>query len=226
MIQCPKCGHNISSTVKTCPECGFALGEIDSNSPQEEQRKEEAPQARIAPRKKHSPFIIATVTVVGLLIGTIYYFDYKNEREREARAYAMLEGCTNPEFYQDFIIRFPHSDYIEEVKERYKEVFAQNNEWNMILQSGNRDMIENFAKLHPTSPYARICLDIVDSIDWEAASADRTISAIDRYLEQHPSGRYIDLAQDLQNKIRRQAMVDSASVAAMDTIRKDSTITY
>jgi len=240
MIKCPECGHNISSLAQACPECGFPLDpkwakaevekvnqEIKSKESENNSDNDESIESQ--PRKKTPKggnkwgWLVALVLIAVLVAGW-YYFETKREEQREKRDYEMLQGCGNPAFYEDFIIKYPNSQYIEEVRARYKEVSAQNGEWEAIARTKDRAKIVNYAHLHPTSPYVSIARDMIDSIDYYAAKNLNTIEAFEKYLQDHSKGQYIDVAETTLEKLIRkkeQARRDSiarARAALADTL--------
>ena len=168
-------------------------------------------------------WLLVLVVLLGLIIGGLYYYDYRAEQRRELRAYEMLKGCSNPDFYEDFIIRFPKSEYIAEVKERLKEVSAQQIEWQNLVSSGTRNDLQRFASQHPTSPYAKVALTRIDSLDWAEAKAARSLEAVTYYMATHPDGYYIDQAETLRQTIERQR--SEAAAALRDSLARADSVT-
>lgn len=161
-----------------------------------------------------SGWLIGLVVLLGLLIGGLYYYDYRQSQVREQRAYELLKDCSNPDFYEDFIIRFPKSQYIEEVRERYKKVAAQQNEWQTLIKNGSRDELRQFVNLHPTSPYVKVAQGRIDSLDWAEAKTQRSLEAVTHYMATHPDGYYIDQAETLRQTLERQRQEAAALAAA------------
>jgi len=157
---------------------------------------------------------VALVILLGLLIGGLYYYDYRSGQLREERAYELLKDCSNPDFYEDFIIRFPKSEHIDEVRERLKVVAAQQNEWQKLIVSGNRQELQQFVNQHPTSPYVKMARNRIDSLDWAEAKELRTVEAVTHYMAIHSDGYYIDHAEQLRQTLERQREEARAMAAA------------
>ena len=135
------------------------------------------------------------------------------------RAYELLQDCSNPDFYEDFIIRFPKSEYIEEVRERYSQVASQQDEWQRLISTGSRDDLKRFVNQYPTSPYVKVAQGRIDSLDWGEAKEARTLEAVTRYMADHPNGYYIDQAEVLRQTLERAR----AEAAALAAAQRDST---
>lgn len=179
----------------------------------------EAKRGGSSPRGSWWKWVLAVV-VMGLLIGGFYYYEYCVERQREQLAYEMLQNCSNPDFFEDFIIRYPKSSYIDEVRERYKQVVAQQQEWQRLIADGTRDDLYRFVREHPTSPYVKVALCRVDSLDWAEAKSRRTLEAVAQYVVAHPDGYYIDHAEQLRQTLERQRA--EALAAQRDSLTADS----
>ena len=175
------------------------------------------------PEKKHSSggggWLIAAVVLLGLLIGGLYYYDYRSSQQREELAYALLDGCSNPAFFEDFMIRFPKSKYIDDVRARYKEVAARQDEWQKLILNGSSEELRQFVHLHPTSPYVKMAQDRMDSLDWTSAKETRTLESVTHYIASHPDGFYIDKAESLRQTLEREKAEKAAAAAAA---RRDS----
>ena len=193
----------------------------DQFQEEEEPSREDVPPAPPAPKSGGGGrfLFLGIVVLIGLLIGGLYYYDYAQMQKREMRAYELLQDCSNPDFYEDFIIRFPKSKHIEEVRERYKVVAAQQNEWQKLILNGTRDELRQFVRLHPTSPYVKVAQGRIDSLDWTEAKELRSLEAVTHYMATHPDGYYIDQAETLRQTLERQRREAAAAAAAA---RRDS----
>ncbi|MBQ8968800.1 MAG: hypothetical protein IJ064_03580 [Bacteroidaceae bacterium] len=178
-----------------------------------------------SPRGGRVRFVLLFLLILlGVCVGGLYYYDYTQRQAREERAYALLQDCSNPAFYEDFIVRFPHSPHIDEVRERLKEVMAQQNEWEKLIASGNRQELQKFVTEHPTSPYVKMAQTRIDSLDWAEADQRRTLEAVTFYMATHPDGLYINQADALrqtleQQRAAAQARADSLQNALGDTLQ-------
>ena len=163
--------------------------------------------------------LIIVVVLLALLIVGLYYMDYRSECQREERAYELLQDCSNPDFYEDFILRFPKSEHIDEVRERYTTVAAQQDVWATLIVKGGRDELSQFVRLHPTSPYIKVAQARIDSLDWAEAKQTRTIDAVSRYIANHPDGYYVDQADVLRSSLERaKAEAEAAAASQRDSM--------
>ena len=166
---------------------------------------------------------ILLVLLLLLMIGGIFYYDYHSSKQREQHAYEMLQDCSNPDFYEDFIIRYPKSPYIEDVRARYKVVAQQQAEWQRLIAQGTRDDLRRFVREHPTSPYVKVAQGRIDSLDWAEAKQQRSLEAVAHYIATHPDGYYIDLAEQLRQTLERQrAEAEALAALQADSLASDS----
>ncbi len=181
----------------------------------------ERPETPVAAPKRSSAggMFIGLVVLLGLLIGGLYYYDYYTNQKREQRAYELLQGCSNPAFYEDFMVRYPKSEYIDDVKERYAKVAAQQNQWQQLVKNGTRDELQAFVRQHPSSPYVKVAQVRIDSLDWASAKESRELEAVTHYMAIHPDGYYIDQAETLRQQLEREKAQEAARRAAA---RRDS----
>lgn len=212
------------STIKEEEEAQASEAETtdegDVTTPLTEEKKEDA-ASPLPPEKanksSYKGFFVAFVVLTGLIIGGLYYYEYNENQKRETRAYELLQDCSNPDFYEDFIVRFPKSKYIEEVRQRYKEVAAQQNEWLKLISNGSKDELLLFVRQHPTSPYVKVAQGRIDSLDWAEAQTLNTLEAVTHYIASHPNGYYIDHAETLRQTLER-ARAAAIAAAARDSL--------
>lgn len=245
---CPECGAPIDpewaakeaeKELKKLEEVPFTVevgGEEEDSPHSEEPRKVEDEEPTPAKREAaHVPsrrggkgrgryLILSFVILLGLCIGGLYYYDYRQHQERELRAYTILQDCSNPAFYEDFIVRFPHSPHIDEVRERLKEVMAQQNEWEKLIAGGNRQELQQFVAEHPGSPYVKMAQTRIDSLDWAEASTLRTIEAVTYYMAAHPDGLYINQADALRQTIEQQRALEQMRRDSLARVAADSVV--
>ena len=216
---CPHCGTKISGQLLQCPSCGeYNLVTQDKCSgcgavlqiPREEESKEEERQDSVtSSQKKHrkTPIwkrLLWFVAVIGfiLLCAAGYYFYHQQQmQQKEQRDYERLEGITNPEFYQQFLIDYPESKHYKEISDRMHQLQTETDEWKLLLQSINRANVSKFLQNHPNSLRKRACEDMLDSIDWQDALTIGSEEAVTDYLAKHPSGRYASDAAEKKNKL-------------------------
>ena len=135
-----------------------------------------------------------------LCVGGCQY--YKHEKLKKEQAdYERLEGVTNPEYYQQFLIDYPKSKHYAEIEERMHVLQTEAEEWKQLQKNINRSSVSLFMQKHPGSLRQRACEDMLDSIDWQDALAIGNEEAITDYLAKHPSGRYVDEAAEKKNAL-------------------------
>lgn len=204
--QCPSCSEYCLLTQDTCPHCGAPLpAEAAEENVPEEQTVQETPQEKQpAGQKKKNKSLIFSVSlafIIVIIVCGVYYLDYKNNAEREEREYNMLENTSNPEYYNDFLAKYPKSIHYQEVKDRLNVLLDETEEWNTMLQNISRDGIQKFMSDHPYSRRLHECEDMIDSIDWNEARSKNTEEAIVLYLNDHPNGKYAEEASERKNEL-------------------------
>ena len=203
--QCPNCNEYCLDTQDKCPYCGTSLS-IVSNEPSElqEQEKEVTTVATgKSEKRKNKPLIFSIffATAILLIIGGLFYLDYKNDIDREEREFAMLENTSNPEYYNDFLAKYPQSKHYKDVKERLNVLLDETEEWDKMVQNISRSEIEKFMAAHPYSKRIQACEDMIDSIDWNDAKKKDTEEAIVNYLSMHPNGKFAEEASLKKNEL-------------------------
>lgn len=204
--QCPNCNEYCLHSQDRCPNCGSTLSVITEEIIGQPEGVEitETPEVKIEPAKKSHKSLIFSVTLATLLvliIGALFYFDYKNELDREEIEFTRLENTSNPEYYNDFLAKYPKSKHYQEVKERLNVLLDETEEWEKMIQNINRSEIEKFMSAHPYSRRLQTCEDMIDSIDWNEALKANTEEAIVSYLNTHPDGRYAEAASQKKNEL-------------------------
>ena len=144
---------------------------------------------------------ILSLLLICLLGIVVYQYCQREKQEKEQADYKRLEGVTNPEFYQQFLIDHPDSEFYQEIEERMHVLQAEAEDWKQLLKSVKRTNIASFMQKHPNSLRRRVCEDMLDSIDWNEALTIGTEDAITDYLNRHPSGRYASDAAEQKNSI-------------------------
>lgn len=211
--KCPDCDEYCLMTQDTCPNCGAGLNQYEDENVNGNGPSPALPGGRgnvnvndngDAPVRKKNKSLIFTITFVGIIaiiICGVYYLDYKNNADREEREYAMLKDTSNPEYYNDFLAKYPKSIHYQDVKERLNVLLDETEEWNKMLQNISRSEIEKFMNAHPYSRRLHECEDMIDSIDWADAKKKNTEEAIINYLNSHPNGKYAEEASEKKNEL-------------------------
>lgn len=198
--RCPSCGNYCLQTQETCPECGSELGAVgDSPTPSPEEEKKKAP-ARKKSKRKLGRFI-AFVVLLALACAGYYIYNMYRMQQKEQADYERLEGVTNPEFYQQFLIDYPRSKHCDEINERMQALLLETEDWKKLQKSVNRKNVSSFLQKYPNTLRQRACEDMLDSIDWADALAIGNEEAITDYLHRHPSGRFVDDAAERKNAL-------------------------
>ena len=229
IIKCTECGHSVSTNAPMCPECGVRIeNNLRQCSSCQKQvlktdrkcvycgyalQEEKAPSADVAvgdseknsPQspKKHKKYIVWIILFLLLLSGggaIFYYFQKQNALKEEYSTYVLLEGCTRIDAYEDFIQRYPNSQYIADVEQRLSNIKLEQTEWNRIVSRGSKLDFMNFVSNHPTSPYVNSCQNKIDSLDWIQAERMNTEEAYYTYLSEHANGIY---AQEASYKLEK-----------------------
>lgn len=197
-IVCPHCGKIISSNLTHCTECGKPLDIVEGDEPQLPQKPKR--KFEITPRR-----IVVLCFLAPFVLGFVYLFvaDIRKARDLEDRAYQRLENSTDLLVYEDFIVRFPDSKRIEDVKERYEVMKQEHAMFFAEAAQGGKAELLAFIQAHPSSPYRAVCELRIDSLDWNAACEAHTLEAYQAYLAQHPQGVFLADATDVRNKLQR-----------------------
>lgn len=215
--QCPNCNEYCLNSQETCPNCGTSFsiieGENDSLNTNPDLTPNPSPVSEgndngndkpVTKKKNNNKALIFTIIFVVIIVTIIcgvYYLDYKNNADREEREYALLENTSNPEYYNDFLAKYPESVHYQDVKERLNVLLDETDEWNKMMQNICRSEIEKFMNAHPYSRRLHECEDMIDSIDWNDAKKTNTEEAIVKYLNEHPNGRYAEEASEKKNEV-------------------------
>lgn len=231
VITCPHCHKYISSLVTRCPECGKELknngvnedsdglddtvssndSETTSNEENVAKIKSSADPSNLTRRlrvilKRVSYRRIALFLATILTVTAVTFFlikDCERSANLEQRAFDRLTGCTNLNFYEDYIVRFPDGKHIDEVKKLYAQVKTQSAQFYQQTSNGTKEELLLFIKNNPSSPYCKVCELRIDSLDWQDASAANTVSAYGQYLADHPQGIFVEVANETKNRLAK-----------------------
>lgn len=215
LIHCPSCGAHALSSEGTCPSCGEALPQVaqplkkspvvaqpssHTQSPQAKSSKG-ASSTRSLSRKGVRRLAFAAIMLVGV-IGVTYYFYAQWQHEREEELFAQVMLTTQPDFCQDFLERFPHSEHCEEVETYLQQLLDEAEEWQELIQSPTKKLVKAFLEAHPNTVHLRDCAVLSDSLDWADASVRKTEKALNAYVAEHPDGAYLEEANHLLEQIK------------------------
>ncbi len=195
------------------------VSDVPEELPEDEPKEQSAPAEPVSASvssggRRGWRAVLLFCLLLGLLIGGLCLYMYYEERQREERAYELLQGCSDPQFYEDFITRYRRSRHLEDVRERYKEVSARQEEWKSLVEKGGREELRQFVAQHPGSPYVPVARARIDSLDWAEVQELHTLEAVTSYLTAHPDGYYIAQAEVLRQMLERARIEAEALVAA------------
>ena len=201
--QCPNCNEYCQNSQDKCPHCGTTLSVVTEEAIEQDKNMQSTKTTKKTEKKSNKSLIfsISIATLLVLIIGGLILLDYKNSIDREEEEFARLEDTSNPEYYNDFLAKYPKSKHFKEVKERLNVLLDETEEWEKLIQNISRSEIEKFMNVHPYSIRKHVCEDMIDSIDWNEAKKLNTEEAIVNYLNVHPSGRYAEEASLKKNEL-------------------------
>ncbi len=209
---------NMDDTVSTDSEVSDNESSDNGNITEDSVKEEEPKEDVVNEDKKQAvPMVkkpwyalsarrIVTIAFFFILISGITYFliaDHRRTKGYEQRAYERLNGCTNLLWYEDYIIRFPDGEHIDEVKKMYAEAQKEHEEFYQKAAGGDRESLLKFIKEHPSSPYVKVCESRIDSLDWDVALSENNIAGYQRYLELHPEGAFAVIASESKTRLTK-----------------------
>lgn len=213
VIKCPHCGNYISSSMTHCTECGKEIVvecEKEAGEPTESevpaQEEATANHEPAAPAKRpwyhlSARRIVVLCFLAPFILGGTYLIiaDIQRAKALEERAYQRVMESTDLLVYEDFIVRFPDSKYVEDVKQSYEKMKVEHSMFFAEAANGGREQLMAFIEAHPSSPYRKLCENRIDSIDWDMAVEMNTLESYQTYLAQHPQGLFLADATDAYN---------------------------
>ena len=246
LINCPECGHPVSSKAPTCPECGIPIAGHVKRCPVcnacVQMTTTECPQCHThfivedeveplssipePPKKKKGNLtfwflLTLVIIVVGGIVGFAYWENKTHEEAAADRAYTLLQHCNDPKNYEDFIAHYPNSEHLDDVRNRLKELQRQEKTWLDIACSSDTQKLKAFVSEYPTSSHRQEALRRIDSLEWREAEQLGTSAAYNLYIEQHDAGEYITeafAARDSALLREIQARNDSIQAALEDSM--------
>lgn len=240
-LKCPDCGRRVKADMEACPECGRKIAGATALCPScgglvsNRRRVCPACHARMAPGeggggrteraaerghtggggcRRAAVLVTGAAVLVALAAGGGLWWRRQLAEERERRAYGLLDGCVQAEVYRDFLRSYPDSPLAEDVVRRMREVEAEAEAWDVACRRDTRQAYADFAAAHMDSPYYRMCLARMDSVDWAAADREATPAAYARYLADHPHGIYAEDA-DGRRKTLEELRVTPGELAML-----------
>lgn len=168
------------------------------------------PTASPEPQKRKGlsalSIVLITMLMLALVGGGAYalYWLNKDQMAKEEEAYAMLEGCTDPLNFEDFISRFPDSRHLDDVRARMEALQQEDSEWLSVEASMNVTRLESYIREYPHSPHEQRAQFLIDSLDYIAARNADTRESYIHYLEKHPEGTYYIEANSGRNAVEER----------------------
>lgn len=232
VTQCPHCHTRFEAQTEIMLEPGADNEEAITTEvvPPEEQTTEEPVEQPAGdtqpatPQKGGTPWYLLLFIIVIVAVGAYLYWDnHQQRRYSEEKAFELLQGCNDPLNFEDFIARYPNSEHLDEVREQLKALQKVDALWEVVAKSSNTEDFRNFIQAHPRSPYAKVALHKIDSLDWREADGKGTSEAYDQYILNHDAGEYIteayaarDAARDREERARRDSI--AAAQARADSL--------
>ncbi|MCF0198700.1 MAG: zinc ribbon domain-containing protein [Bacteroidaceae bacterium] len=249
MIKCPHCGHNISSMVKYCPECGTKMETpaadgleemIEEPTPEtedeeldekalataeadaEETLDEEEPEDEEVLTRRFSVrrIVLGIIAAAAIALGLWYFFPEFLVDEKEELAYRSLRHCSDPSLFEGFLDMYPDSKYADEVRELWRQASAMKGEWDVLIATGSAAQLEEYIARHPESPYIHLAEHRLDSLDWAAVLRDSSEATCERYIMQHPDGYFIGDAQQMMSRL--EAARRARTLVIQDTLQLEA----
>lgn len=215
---CPDCGHKVKADMESCPECGRKIaghtrvcpscGELVSakrkvchvcHARMDEEAERQDDDEKNSGGGSFWRTLLFTFVALLLLTGTVaavLWWRNEQAQARERAAYHLLEGCMQAEVYRDFIEHYPDSPLLDDVVHRMHEVERLSEEWDIVCRKDTRQAYTDFADKHVNTPYYKLCMACIDSVDWATAHRRETIEAYTQYLKKHPEGIYAEDARE------------------------------
>lgn len=182
------------------------------------------PHVPRAPRRKWYQFTLRRFVVLCFVLPFIIFFvviaigDCSRSRQLEERAYERLANCNDLQWYEDFMIRFPQSEHMPDVRKRYEALKVELAAFYSEAAQGDQDALREFLAKHPNSPYRKNCEMRLDSLDWQDAVAANTLEAFQTYISQHPQGIFLSDANDARNRQARMVVTAEESSLIRSTL--------
>lgn len=164
-------------------------------------------------------FFATVLIVAGGGFGLYWYLNQDNPADSELAAYEMLDGSEALEDYESFILNYPDSPHMRDVKQRFEDLKTMYNSWNNACTSCKQRDFELFAKNYPQSSLVKVCEQKIDSLDWEDAKAKGDPESIEAYLRKHPNGRYSGEASESHSKIVEATATTEERLLIEETLR-------
>lgn len=205
LINCPECGHQVSTLAKTCPNCGAPIVNTTVN------------------KTKRKWMIIAASFVLGVaLFGGVFYLYHTSKVQDERHAFENAKLSNEPAVLQSFLDTYvdapaEHRDSIHMLLAAMKSADL---EWSNAVASASKSALQAYMRQHPGDVHNTEALLLIDSLDWVTAQSRNTEDAYRLYMSAHSDGTYYDEARiayegmESARLAREQAVRDS--LAAID----------
>lgn len=194
VINCPKCGKMMSSMLDVCPECGHNRNSnaADDANTDDKQAGTETSKTGEKKSKSSSKWIVAMVILIIVLVaGAVSGVLYRNAL-LEQKAFDALQGSSNMQLYENYMVQYPDGKHIEEVKRLYAAVKQEYELFYSEVYNGGRKALVDYMNQNPESPYIKVCEQKLDSIDWDDAVSENTVESYARYIAIHEDGMFVD----------------------------------
>lgn len=190
MIKCPECGQRISSMAMTCPHCGVAIKGHLHECPECGEwcldSQKECPECGAELKNKASKT------------------EDTESQDVVTESSAQSTPTPEPENKQHYLgwvifilivlIAFGGGWGYVQYQIKLKNDAEQADSLNRM-----RDEMENAEVLR---------IQQQDTLDWQKALEENTVTSIERYMSEHPEGAYIEQASELKNKLVKAEVTD------------------
>lgn len=211
-----------SPTTASSPSATHTPPTPSTPSPEDDNKMLVDPRAQKS-KSGGAPWYLLILAIVLIAIGGFFYWENQNQEASEERAYDLLRDCNDPLNYEDFIARYPMSRHMDDVRRRLQELRNEEQLWQQICQQNDVMRFKDFISNHPTSPFKKVALHKIDSLDWREAERLSTFAAYDAYIQHHDNGEYIDQAFTARAAAQqREEQARRDSIAAAEALRRDS----
>jgi hypothetical protein len=242
ITKCTQCGETYFSNQAYCPNCQhptYAPGDNANASTAEpvQNNKTSMPGASVSAasstpdnegqdrknsQKKKVMALIAALCIALLVGGTGFYFYYNAKKAKEKEAFAFAIRSDDPTVLQTYLDNHldaptSHRDSIMLRLELLKKI---DKDWTNVLVSGSRAALADYLAKHPDSEYSIEAKHKIDSIDWESASNENTMEAMQLYLTRHANGEHVDEANMVMKEIKAKTVQDEDRNMVASSLRR------
>lgn len=235
LIRCPECNNEVSDKAEICPHCGIKIsgnpevtrtltgtgtGTAIKSTPT--QPKKTGQQGN---GKSNAVWVVSLIIAL-MVFGVGFYFYQTSLEDKEQEAFEYALRSNDLMVMQNYLSKYQdapreHRDSINAVIDRMK---YEDLEWNNAVNSGSKNMLQQYIDENPTSPHLSEARNKIDSIDYSHAMREYKVSknmlALQKYLQEHPNGRYSSQVQDIMDELKSVEVTPEEMDMAKGVLRK------